>query len=414
MILRSFTLIASIIFSILGQIGFVIAQDLSVKGYFDTYLNVINQRTTALAYGRCFEGLGLYSCKPIFPDDDQILALELPYFLTVGSISGSNYCLQCCSSVPSNIDVWDLYCPVTTPALVNQVNLYGYEARFARNSFDGDSVVIRCPLRRSACTYDNSGNTLSCNRASDATFLAGYTLTLDVVQYNVNFKYWRGVSKCSIETIEVNATYTGNFQEKIIMRHIPPTIPPWDYSKIGFFSFFIILLAYGLLYCCRRKHCPYCGNKLVLSRQLCYKCRWVGAKVPDPVLLKALEEKGETLQGKIPGIFPGLGMVAGFFRLIFVLVCCSCRRKVKVVPNKYDLMMQELEGNVSISESKIQSLEEDTKSVKYKKAKYKDNPNILEYDAQIIYEAIQHPKFIKDKDPNDKPKKKRKKEDIDE
>lgn len=74
--------------------------------------------------------------------------------------------------------------------------------------------------------------------------------------------------------------------------------------------------------------------------------------------------------------------------------------------------MQELEGNVSISESKIQSLEEDTKSVKYKKEKYKDNPNILEYDAQIIYEAIQHPKFIKDKDPNDKPKKKRKKEDT--
>lgn len=375
-----------------------VCQDLTLKGLLNSYLVPIDQKEIAQVNGKCYSGVGLFTCKPLLPNDDQSLFNELPYYLTIGGTAGAIYCLQCCGTFPDNIDTWDLYCPVSA-STINQVNIFGYEARFARARDDTDTTIIRCPLRRSSCTYDDEGNTISCYR--DTTYLKGYTLTLNVVKYNVNFKYWRGVESCLIETEEVNTTATNTsmpfhtFHEKIVMKHLPPTIPPWDYSKIAFFSFFFIVLVYAVLYFCRKKHCEYCGNKLILSFHLCYKCRWVGAKRPDPVLLRALEEKGELIQGKEPDKFPGLSLVVGFFRMLFVMVCCSCQRKVKVAPTKYDLALQQLESSPDLMESKIQEIEQEDKAVVKKKKKYKNNPNILEYDDNIIYEAVQHPKFIK-------------------
>jgi hypothetical protein len=376
-------------------------QDLSIKGMFDTFKNDIKgPKVLAQVYGKCFQGVGLVTCEPIFPDDDYTLSRELPYFLTVGQATGAFYCLECCSSVPSNIDVWDMYCPVTD-ATMNQINLYGYEARLARNAFEGDTEIVRCPLKRTACKYDDIGNTLSCNRTGDNTFLSGYKLTMDVVQYNVNFKTWKGVTNCEIESHEANHSIAGSsFHEEIIMRHFPPQIPPWDYPQVAFFSLFIIVIVYGLVYFCRKKHCPYCGNKLVISCNLCYKCRWVGVKPPDPVLLQALEEKGQLLQGNIPGAFPGSRWVVKFCRFLFISICCNCKKKVKVAPSKYDLAIKDLDESIEMMESKIQAALEDSdeetkQAVEKKRKKYKNNPNILEVDSQIIYEAVQHPKFIK-------------------
>jgi hypothetical protein len=380
---------------------YVYSQDLTIKGFLNLHSIPIDQKEIGKVTGNCYDGSGLVTCKAHFADDDTTLKDELPYYLTIGETAGAVYCLQCCSTVPSNIDLWDMYCPVTSSS-INQVNYFGYEGRFARSRTATDTTIITCPLKRKNCRYDDNGKVIGeCNQ--DNTVLTGYTLTLNVVQYNVNFKYWRGVESCEFETYETNATdaSTGNttlpfrnFKETIIMRHIPPTIPSWDFSKISLFSLFFIFVVYGALYFCRKKHCEFCGNKLVLSFHLCYKCRWVGAKRPDPVLLQALEEKAQMLQGKEPG-FPGTKLIAGLCRLLFVTLFCSCKRKVKVAPSKYDLALLELESNIEMMESKIQALEEEDQSVAKKKKKYKNNPNILEYEPQIIYEAVQHPKFIK-------------------
>jgi hypothetical protein len=57
----------------------------------------------------------------------------------------------------------------------------------------------------------------------------------------------------------------------------------------GFFAFLGVIVLYVLLYFCRRKKCPICTKKLVIFPNRCYVCVFVGAEMPDPVLLKILE-----------------------------------------------------------------------------------------------------------------------------
>ncbi|KAJ1462551.1 hypothetical protein M885DRAFT_610594 [Pelagophyceae sp. CCMP2097] len=74
-------------------------------------------------------------------------------------------CLTCCSNLylepRQRIDeTWDLQCEISTdarPALVT--DLYGFEFRFSRNKFLGDDAIVRCPLGRVGCEYeDPDGN----------------------------------------------------------------------------------------------------------------------------------------------------------------------------------------------------------------------------------------------------------------
>ena len=58
----------------------------------------------------------------------------------------------------------------------------------------------------------------------------------------------------------------------------------------------IYVCVYASLYYCRRKKCVYCLKKLIFSKELCYVCKFVGAEPPDPILMRALEEKSEHMQ----------------------------------------------------------------------------------------------------------------------
>jgi hypothetical protein len=155
--------------------------------------------------------------------------------------------------------------------------VFGYELRMARNRYQGDSSYVTCPLRRTACRYSDSGATILCNKAMDAaspTFLVGYTLTVEVGQYEESMAYWRGVSKCSIQAFERNHSLAPGeaFTEHLVMLH-PPSIKTltFDYYKLLVLLVFVLFVAYCLLYFCRQKHCVYCNKKLVFSKQLC-KC----------------------------------------------------------------------------------------------------------------------------------------------
>lgn len=408
--------------------------DYQIYGMFDYYRTAINARTTNVIYSRCFSGVGLLTCVPKQADDDYVRNYDLPYVETIPDYYGSTYCVQCCGTNPTHIDTWDLYCP-TDAGTRSQFNLYGYELRLARNRGNGDNAVITCPLRRSACTYTESGATISCDRASDNTSLAGYTLKLRVKEWDSMFAFWRGVESCEIETVEMKGQLplTYKFHEKIIIDHTPLKYPNYDYPKVLIVLVLVVFIVYGFLYFCRRKRCPYCQNKLVISLNLCMACRFYGVKPPDPVMLKALESKGEIIQGPIPERFPGAKMVVGLVRFFLSWMfgwCFRSSRAIRVHPiivYKSNLELagiaKESQASMDLEESKIDQdmdeilQEEDIqqnqepitgiglkKPSKYERMRAKwekqrlkameKNSNILDQTPELIFQAVDHPKFM--------------------
>jgi predicted nucleic acid-binding Zn ribbon protein len=68
-----------------------------------------------------------------------------------------------------------------------------------------------------------------------------------------------------------------------------------DATKLFILFLLILLVVYAVLYYFRRRHCIVCQKKLIFNMERCYMCIFVGAYPPDPVLVKALEEKGEQI-----------------------------------------------------------------------------------------------------------------------
>jgi hypothetical protein len=65
-----------------------ICKDLSIYGLFNTYLAPIDVKQTAQIYAKCFDGVGLTSCKPVLPTDDEVLRGDLPYYKNLVSNTG--------------------------------------------------------------------------------------------------------------------------------------------------------------------------------------------------------------------------------------------------------------------------------------------------------------------------------------
>lgn len=314
-----------LLFPLLLWIALVVGQDLSIYGKFNIYTADIDDQEIDSVYSSCFRGMELVTCSPVLADDDFALDYLLEYYKSLAGVTGQYYCVQCCGTPPNDIDTWDMYCTVSD-ATNNAVNLFGYELRLARKSYQGDRGIIRCPLRRSACTYDDEGNTISCKQFETFTYLTGYTLTLWVEQYNQNFKYWNGVSKCEIVTQESNFSLVSpeKFRETIVLIHTPLDSAQWDNFKILCVLVFVIFILYGICYFTRSSRCLYCQQKLVFCVRLCYKCRIVGAELPDPDLIKALEEKGERIQGEPPdNVFAPKTIIEFFRERVMGVFCCG-------------------------------------------------------------------------------------------
>lgn len=305
-------------------VSIVAAQDLSIRGLFSFYTTPYNSQELDLITSTCFNGMNLVTCAPILADDDFTLSTELDYYKDLATSVGQFYCVQCCGTPLNYIDTWNLYCS-TSDAINNGVNLFGYELRLARRRTQTDRGVVTCPLRRSACTYAEDGTTLSCDQSSRFTYLIGYTVTIQVKRYNENFKYWNGVTECNIETVESNTSLssTEKFRETFILVHKPLNDAQLDNFKILILLVLVIFVLYVGLYFCRKARCVYCQQKLVFSPKMCYKCRIVGAEMPDPVLMRSLEEKGERIQGEPPD---NVLSIAFLFKFVGdkITACCFC------------------------------------------------------------------------------------------
>lgn len=280
-----------------------------------------------------------------------------------------NYCLQCCSDNKGVPDYWELSC-IQYTNVAPKTNLYGYELRIARLLTLTDTEVIRCPIKRTACSYNESNPNQVIECVADDTMLWGITVEFWVTIRSVNFQSWRSVEKCSV-TVDERTELLPNgapFAENYILYHSrhPQSLSAFDGTL---YSLICLLSIYLFLYYLRKDRCIICDKKLVIFCKRCYLCRFYGAYPPDPLLTQAMEEKGKYLQGEFPSKLAGLNTcskccynIYSFFKCIFnsiifigkmiqtIFLCicccqwinyCKCFKNKQINPN--------LETNESLS-----------------------------------------------------------------
>jgi len=392
-----------------------ITAELTIWGAIDNSEEELDESAVLLSYGTCYQGFSFTRCKANQADDDTVFLNDLPYYRNFDDVWGINYCLQCCGE-DREFDIWDLKCEVdadTGP----ETNFYGYELRMARNEFETDTEIITCPIKRSACTYNESDGTLIfCDVENDDTYLVGVEVTLEVVMMSKNFFSWRSVRSCSVIATESTVPLaTGDyFREKYIIYHSVGK-HQWNPAQIVLLWLISVLGIYVVLYYCRRQRCIVCAKKLVFFKDMCYLCRFYGADPPDPLLLKAMEEKGEFLQGDLPERFPGSRRCVSFCEGIYRCIarCCSCcgkcckccgkccwymwccwlpccrKKEAPVDPGSVSGQWDgDADGSISVSTNPTAvGLGPGVKAPKKKKV----NPYLIKVHPYFVYKALDHP-----------------------
>ena len=299
-----------------------------VYGIIERYSIANTPRDSNVITATCFGGVGMFNCVAGSSSLIDPFSYNLGYYDNINTLLGQNYCLQCCGSNPDMMDLWDMYCPVdaTWESKLSSIQYIGAEFRMARMRTMVDTEHVKCPLKSTLCTYDDNGNTLSCNltpNAPNTTYIIGYELTLNVAEYSENFQYWRGVTSCSAisKTRSTPLRQGETFHEKIIMLRTPIDLQPYGFSYDLIYLSFLTFLIVIFLYFCRRANCVVCQSKLIIFFDRCFICRLFGAHLPDPLIMEALEEKGRIIQAEAyrPERFPGSTIVLAFARTF----CCN-------------------------------------------------------------------------------------------
>jgi hypothetical protein len=354
-----------------------------IVDYYESSNTVVNSM--------CYSGLQNTRCTAQYTDDDNYYQNNLYYYNHFDDTYGQTYCLQCCGNgAYRHQDIWDLQC--SADAILGPVtNLYAKEIRFAKNSYIGDKEYVSCPIKRSACVYDGT-QLLYCNNvASDTTYLVGITVTIDVQLMYSQFNSWKSVTGCSVESIESDvALATGDiFYEKYIMNFSPgpSSVEPFPAVLLSILSVFGI---YMILYYCRREHCLVCGKKLVFCFDMCYLCRFYGADMPDPLLVKALREKAVQLQGTYPERFPGSRRIVKFIRAIYhthIEHRLFGTRTIIVYPEDTNIESDGVVERIEIVKAPTST----TPSSKMNDEEVYVNPYLIKNDPYFLYAAIRHP-----------------------
>ena len=247
--------------------------------------------------GLCFSGIGLKTCQSVIPTDDSVAQSELTYY-TINLQKPTQYCLACCGTSQQFVDTWNLRCPVDLFTAAS-TNVYGKEFRFGvKPTFADSTQVTVCALKRSACRYN--GNTLLGCAETDNTYLWGFKLHLDVLEYSEGLTFWRGVSGCSVEVIENLAPMqVGDiWTEQVVMHFRPAEFKPLATWNLMFLVLLVLSVGYPLLWWYRTAQCIVCNRKLTLvplPLKRCAYCLYLNADLPDPYLLEALEAKGRRI-----------------------------------------------------------------------------------------------------------------------
>lgn len=238
----------------------------------------------------CFDGMGVSSCSPM---QEGWLSDWLSEY---NAIDGGSYCLSCCSrSTPvSDANIWDLSCALPTPTFARVVNVFGWEFRLLRNAYADDEEVVRCSIPRSACTYDVNGSLVSQPCSPDASYLSGYTLTVDVETIVESaFNSRRKILQCHVETQEQTSLPTV-LAETIVIQQVYSS--EW---KLGA-GWILLMVAAGLaaisyfVRYARNDVCNVCGHRLIYCRQICSPCRFYGYELPSNTVQNLMEKKSKS------------------------------------------------------------------------------------------------------------------------
>ena len=273
----------------------------------------------------------------INPDNTRDM---MPYYVSLSVKTNMPYCLQCCNN-NGNQDVWDMACQVLPDQIVGTTSAFAREFRIFTHPTPAyvdeactddapcDDYIV-CPIVRTVCApytqtgwnlYEGDANCpgqyISSTQLDETKYLHGYTLELNVAKLSDMFESWIEVKSCAVyDLIEkdydliprtnINGVLTigDPFYEKIIMNHHAEG--SYDYFDYLILLVGLVFLSYPVLYYIRNRHCNVCTKKLIYSNETCWICRYFDAQPPDPLLLKALEEKGLWHRDNPPPKFPGL------------------------------------------------------------------------------------------------------------
>lgn len=293
------------------------ASSLSINGKVSKASTPLDYSEGLLVNAQCFDGiLGLTTCMATNLDQPNAIFEDLPYYYNFNSRGNQPYCVQCCGNNAVRVDTWALSCTMN-PVTLAQSNVFGYEFRFTRRAQgpEDSSSIIRCPIWRSECNYFPNGTASFCPKIH-ANYLIGYTLTLNIQEYDVNFEYWRGVESCLVTTYESNTSLPnqGKFTEEILLVY-NNDIGSYqvDDSRLAFIALILLVFMLAGLYFIRKQLCVVCQRKLIICSDRCFTCRILGADT-DRELIYMLREKGAILQGDNGRLaLPALGSATNNF-----------------------------------------------------------------------------------------------------
>jgi len=123
-----------------------IDRGLQINGKISRYTTAETTREQNEASGTCFSGLGMFDCTTTSEGDP--FSYRLPYYNNMNSLAGEIYCSQCCGQDPTEIDTWDLYCPVDSKweSLLTSITYIGAEFRMGRRRTMTDMVYVTCAM----------------------------------------------------------------------------------------------------------------------------------------------------------------------------------------------------------------------------------------------------------------------------
>ena len=230
------------------------------------------------------------------------------------------YCLSCCSNsrpTAAVSEVWDLTCNAGTSHFFTKVSeqYFCQEFRFLRNKFKGDETVLYCRLERAGEQWFPSSSSPDYSKweASKEECIAptlprdaksafrGYTMELTVEERTDGVDYRTQVHDCEITVDEqLNVPMrdkdvwnpgSGNLiYEKIILKS-PETL-------IGYSVPLHFVIALLLVFSCcfvqgvkrkRDEPCRVCMKRLILSKEVCYWCKFFKAVPMNKDVYKDLE-----------------------------------------------------------------------------------------------------------------------------
>ncbi|CAM9242806.1 unnamed protein product [Chrysoparadoxa australica] len=155
---------------------------------------------------------------------------------------------------------------------------------------EGDTEVVRCPIKRAGCVYDENDQVVG-ECGYSGTFLSGYTLVIEVLPTVDSLRSSRKtVVGCQVD-VEESDTIPTVLREKIVMQLTFDQGRGIHVGWILLFCFLSLAALAAVVRSLREQHCIVCGNRLICFCSVCSLCRFYGYELPSKGALDLMATK---------------------------------------------------------------------------------------------------------------------------